>query len=122
MIAKMEPGESRTREMQETINHLVLGITMWVSVTVTCVTTLLTVGQAWSLLALLIPFIYTMFPQIQKVTTSAREKAVHSIKNKKEKKTDFQSESTEAIQALEQAIEEIISEDEVKEVSCRLTP
>jgi|GEM_PF-3316012 len=72
----------RTRDMQETINHLVLGITMWVSVTVSCVTTLLTVHQAWCLIAMLIPFVYTMFPQIQKAANIARENAVNNYKTK----------------------------------------
>ena len=78
----------RTREMQETINHLVLGITMWVSATLTCITTLLTTKQAWCLVALIIPFTYTMFPQIQKFTAMIRETAIHKYKEHKEEKTD----------------------------------
>ena len=78
----------RSREMQETINHLILGITMWVSATLTCVTTLLTTKQPWCLVALLIPFIYTMFPQIQKFTAMMRETAVVKYKEHKEHKAE----------------------------------
>ena len=73
----------RTKEMQETMNHLVLGITMWISVTVSCVTTLLTVNQPWCLLALVIPFTYTMFPQIQKAYKARAEMAYNNLKNKR---------------------------------------
>ena len=78
----------RTKEMQDSINHLILGVTMWISATVTCVTTLLTVQQPWCLLALLIPFIYTMFPQIQRASTNAGEAALAKYKNKRGKKDD----------------------------------
>jgi len=85
MFAQNQGAMPRTREMQETINHLVLGITMWISVTVTCVTTLLTVNQPWALLALIIPFIYTMFPQIQKSIANAREHAINKMREGRKK-------------------------------------
>ena len=78
----------RTREMQETLNHLVLGITMWISVTITCVTTLLTVNQPWCLISLVIPFTYTMFPQIQKASRSKAEAAYNNFKNRREKEKE----------------------------------
>ena len=83
----MAPPAPTTKEMQETINHLVLGITMWISVTVTCVTTLLTVNNPWCLIALAIPFVYTMFPQIQKATANAREAALNKYKTMRDTKS-----------------------------------
>jgi len=67
------PAVPRTREMQETVNHLILGLSMWVSVTLTCITTLLAVKNAWCLFAYIVPFIYTMFPQIMRFTTTLVE-------------------------------------------------
>lgn len=63
----------RTKEVQDSINHLILGISMWFSVTITCITTLIAVHQPWCLVALLLPFIYTMFPQIQKFSAARLE-------------------------------------------------
>jgi len=88
MNAQYQVIAPRTKEMQETINHLVLGVTMWMSVTVTCVTTLPTVNQPWCLLALVIPFVYTMFPQIQKAYRSRAEAAYNNYKAKREKKEE----------------------------------
>lgn len=76
----------RTKEVQEIINHLILGITMWLSASITCITTLLTVKQPWCLIVLLLPFIYTMFPQIQKFTTALIETNINKLKNHESKK------------------------------------
>jgi len=78
----------RTREMQETINHLILGITMWISTSVTCLTTLLSVHQPWCLIALILPFVYTMFPQIQKFAVAVREAGYLKYKARKEEKEE----------------------------------
>jgi len=78
----------RTKEMQETINHLILGITMWISTSVTCLTTLLSVHQPWCLLALVLPFVYTMFPQILKFTTAVQETAYLKYKARREEKQE----------------------------------
>ena len=78
--------------MQETINHLVLGITMWISTSVTCLTTLLSVKQPWCLFALVLPFIYTMFPQILKFTTALQETAYSRYKARKEVKQEAMEE------------------------------
>ena len=92
---KQEPvrqsTQPRTKEMQETINHLILGITMWISTSVTCLTTLLSVHQPWCLFALILPFVYTMFPQIQKLTTSIQESAYTKYKVRKELKFEKQA-------------------------------
>jgi hypothetical protein len=73
LINNEENKAPRTREMQETINHLILGITMWLSASMTCITTLLTVKQPWCLVVLLLPFTFTMFPQIQKLIIAKLE-------------------------------------------------
>jgi hypothetical protein len=75
----------KTKEMQEVLNHLVLGIAMWISVTITSITTLLVVQNPWCLFTLLIPFVYTMFPQIQKMSMTISEIALRHPKVKKEK-------------------------------------
>jgi len=75
----------RAKEVQELINHLILGITMWISASVTCITTLLTVQQPWCLIALFLPFIYTMFPQIQKFTNAMAEHGYKKFLARKER-------------------------------------
>jgi len=85
-----EHAPPRTKEMQETINHLVLGITMWISTSVTCLTTLLSVHQPWCLVALILPFVYTMFPQILKFTTAVQETAYLKYKARKEERQEKQ--------------------------------
>lgn len=72
-IDKKAASAPRTKEVQDSINHLILGISMWFSVTITCITTLIAVHQPWCLVALLLPFIYTMFPQIQKFSAARLE-------------------------------------------------
>ena len=93
----------RTTTMQEIINHLVLGITMWVSATLTCVTTILAVGNYWCLIVLILPFTYTMFPQIQKFTTSLAENGYAKVKEKKleYKQKQKEAKSAERIKKLE---------------------
>jgi hypothetical protein len=76
--------EHRGKEYQETVNHLILGITMWVSASLTCITTLITVKQPWCLVALFLPFIYTMFPQIQKFSTALSESGYRKYMAKRE--------------------------------------
>jgi hypothetical protein len=73
----------RTKEMQETINHLILGLAMWLSITITCVTTILTVHNAWCLVTIIFPFVFTMFPQVQRFMTAMAEVSYIKIKNKK---------------------------------------
>ena len=117
MMFAQSNNQPWTRERQELSNHLILGIAMWISATVTCIITLLTVGNAWSLLVLLIPFSYTMFPQIQKSIANAREHAVNVMKAKRQIEDGVQLEmefeekpvenTSTAVQVFEAGVEEL---------------
>jgi len=104
------PDAPKQKEIQELINHLILGMTMWISASVTCITTLLTVHQPWCLIALLLPFVYTMFPQIQKYTASMSEHSYKKFLAKKENEDRKRAEKTAS-----KVIEKVIEQSHVQE-------
>ena len=93
----IEKPSARTQTEQDKTNHLVLGITMCVSATLTCLTTILAVGQTWCLVVLILPFAYIMFPEIQKRVNAMTESGYRAYKEmKRERKAELKAEKQQA--------------------------